>query len=263
MSNEIEKKEEMAVAPKAQDLSTMDGMFRFAQGISKSELVPQHFRNKPMNCFLALQVADRMRADIFAVMQNLYVVHGTPAFSAKFLIGLANRSGVFKTPIIFKFTGEGDTLEAEAYAIHASTDERVSYSFSMKDAIAEGYTKNPKYKSMPKLMLAYRAATLFTRLYCPETALGMMSVEEVEDVVAVRGSVGPAAYEPMQPDEETLETLATGVGVSLEGTQPENAQKPDTAAPAEPPKKADKPEKPKPTESGRAIKGGELKINDL
>jgi hypothetical protein len=179
---------------KAQDDTTIDGAFRIATAMSKTDMVPKHFQNKPTDCFLALNIAKRLNIDPFAVLSNLYVVHGTPAFSAKFLIAMANKSGTFSTPIMFRWEGEGDSLKATAYAKHASSGEEVSYEFSMADAKAEGYTKNPKYKSMGRLMLAYRAATLFTRLYCPETAMGAVTVEEVEDMRAAKAEVSPAPY---------------------------------------------------------------------
>jgi hypothetical protein len=189
--SEVVKNEVM----KAQDDTTIDGAFRIATAMSKTDMVPKHFQNKPTDCFLAVQIAKRLNVDVFAVLQNLYVVHGTPAFSAKFLIAMANKSGTFATPIMFRWEGEGDALKATAYAKHASSGEEVSYEFSMADAKAEGYTKNPKYKSMGRLMLAYRAATLFTRLYCPETAMGATTVEEVEDMRSASATASPAPYD--------------------------------------------------------------------
>jgi len=181
MNNEIAKTEATA-AVKAQDDSTIDGAYRIATAMSKTQIVPKHFQGKPADCFLALQTAKRMKLDTMAVMQNIYIVHGQPAFSAKFLIALANNSGTFATPIMFRYSGEGDTLTATAYAIHKASHEEVSFDFSYADAVAEGYHKNPKYKSMRKLMLSYRAATLFTRLYCPESVMGIGNVEENEDL---------------------------------------------------------------------------------
>jgi hypothetical protein len=40
-----------------------------------------------------------------------------------------------------------------------------------------------KWKTMPELMLRYRAAAFFGRLYAPEILMGMKTVEEIEDVV--------------------------------------------------------------------------------
>lgn len=212
--SEEKKNEVMDIKP--QDDSTIDGAFRIATAMSKSEMVPKHFQNKPMDCFLGLQIAKRMNLDPFAVLQNLYVVHGTPAFSAKFLIAMANKSGTFSTPIMFRWEGDKDTLKATAYAKHAASGEEVSFEFSMEDAKAEGYTKNPKYKSMGRLMLAYRAATLFTRLFCPETAMGSVTVEEVEDMKYAKGDASPAPYTPENDGTDILPAPAATKAAPIE-----------------------------------------------
>lgn len=205
--NEVANVSKNEVQERPQDDSTIDGMYRIATALSRSELVPKHFQKKPENCFLGLQMAKRMNLDTFAVLQNLYIVHGTPAFSAKFLIAMANRSGTFSTPIMFRYTGSGDELTAIAYATHAASGEEVSFEFSYADAVAEGYHKNPKYKSMRKLMLSYRAATLFTRLYCPESVMGGgMSVEEVNDMQYAKAEASPAPYN--QIAESVLPSIA-------------------------------------------------------
>jgi hypothetical protein len=187
-----DKKNEVATT---QDDTTIDGGYRIATAMSKTQMVPKAFQNKPTDCFLALRTAQSMGLDPLAVMQNMYVVHGTPAFSAKFLIAMANRSGVFKTPIMYRTEGEGDAMKVTAWAIHASSNEEVSFSFSMADAKAENYTKNPKYKSMPQLMLSYRAATLLTRLYCPETTMGAITIEEREDIKLAEGESSQPSYD--------------------------------------------------------------------
>lgn len=203
------EKKEPKYELKPQDDTTIDGCYRIATALSQSDMVPKHFKGKPSDCFLALNIAKRMGIDPFAVLSNLYVVQGTPAFSAKFLIAMANKSGTFSTPIMFRWTGEGDTLSATAYAKHEASGEEVSFEFSMADAKAEGYTKNPKYKSMGKLMLAYRAATLFTRLYCPESAMGAVTVEEAEDMKYAKGEASAPRYEVenLLDDEPEVESV--------------------------------------------------------
>jgi hypothetical protein len=46
------------------------------------------------------------------------------------------------------------------------------------------YRSDSKWRSMPELMLCYRSATLFTRLYAPEIAMGIQTTEEVVDTEA-------------------------------------------------------------------------------
>ncbi len=47
-------------------------------------------------------------------------------------------------------------------------------------AIGEGWIKNPKYKTMAKQMISYRAAMNLIRLYAPEVLLGITVDVEVE-----------------------------------------------------------------------------------
>ena len=56
----------------------------------------------------------------------------------------------------------------------------------MQMADAEGWTKKngSKWKTMPELMLSYRAATFFGRMYCPDLLMGMQTADEVEDIQA-------------------------------------------------------------------------------
>lgn len=57
---------------------------------------------------------------------------------------------------------------------------------SMKMAEAEGWLgkSGSKWKTMPELMLMYRAAAFFGRLYAPEILNGMHTVEELPDMTA-------------------------------------------------------------------------------
>ena len=157
-------------------------LWDFANALSRSTIIPKAFQGNAANCFVALDMANRLGASPMEIMQNVYVVHGTPGFSAKYAIGMANKSGVFKGPICFEETGKGDSLSVTAYAIVRETGQRVEFTCDMNMAKAEKWSSNPKYKTMPGLMLRYRSATLLIRTSCPEVLLGMHTADELEDV---------------------------------------------------------------------------------
>lgn len=54
----------------------------------------------------------------------------------------------------------------------------------MEMAKAEGWLDKAgsKWKTMPELMMRYRAAAFFGRLYAPEITMGMHTTEEVIDI---------------------------------------------------------------------------------
>jgi len=65
----------------------------------------------------------------------------------------------------------------------------------MAMAKAEGWStkQGSKWRTMPELMLRYRAAAMFGRLYVPDLLVGIQSQEEVVDIESVNVSEQPAA----------------------------------------------------------------------
>ena len=157
---------------------------RAGKMLASSDLVPKQFQNNIPNCVIALNIASRLGADPFAVLQSLYIVHGRPAWSSQFLIAMVNASGRY-SPLQFRMTGQGDSAACVAWAKHLETDEVVEGpEVSIAMAKAEGwYNKSgSKWQTLPQLMLRYRAAGFFARLYCPDLCLGMRTMEEESDI---------------------------------------------------------------------------------
>ena len=183
---------QVAQASTSSDMfEVMEKAYKFSQIMAKSDIIPGHYRNKPENVFVAIQTAYRMNLDPMLVMQNTFVIGGKLGMNSTFAISLANSSGLFVSGIRYKVIGEGGALQVTAYATLKSSDEEISYTIGMKEAVAENWTKNPKYKSLPELMLRYRAATLLIRTHVPEVINGMHMVEEIEDVVASKEVLAP------------------------------------------------------------------------
>lgn len=166
------------------DTARFEHLWRLSTAFAKSELVPQSFQNKPENCFVALQMAIRLQVDPFMFLQSCYVVHGRPGIEAKLAIALANRSGVFGTGIAYRLQGDGMNRSCTASAVRADSGEVVEETVTMAMAKAEGWIdkQGSKWKTIPDLMLKYRAAMFLIRLNCPEVIMGMQSREELEDI---------------------------------------------------------------------------------
>jgi hypothetical protein len=167
------------------------------------------------NCMIALSLAQRMGADPLMVMQNLIIIYGRPSWSSKFLIATVNTCGRFEA-LKYKFTNLGkvgkikiteyvwdtatrkklpkevefdgsdlDNIECIAYTKEKGTGELLESSpVSISMAIEERwYTKDgSKWKTMPKKMLIYRAASFWTNEYAPEISMGMKTEEESYDI---------------------------------------------------------------------------------
>jgi hypothetical protein len=172
-------------------LEMMEKALRFSEIIAQADIIPTHYRGKTANVFIAVQSALRMNLDPMHVMQNTFVISGKLGMVSSFAISLANGSGLFDSGISYKIEGKGDDLKVTAFANLKKSGREISYTITMREAIAEGWTKNAKYRTLPELMLRYRAATLLIRTHAPEVLNGMHMVEEIEDVVISTKDVTP------------------------------------------------------------------------
>lgn len=169
---------------------------REAQAWAASSIIPATYRGNVSNVLIAMEIAKRIGASALAVMQNLYIVHGNPSFGASFLIATVNGSGRF-TPIRYRMEGTPgkDDWGCRAYAEDKETGEEcLGPAITVKMAKGEGWWSKKdkrgdecsKWQTMPELMLYYRAAAFWTRVYCPELSMGMHTAEEMEDIAAIQ-----------------------------------------------------------------------------
>ena len=191
---------------------------RAAELLSKSQMIPDQYRNKMPDCFIALASANRMNVDVFAFMQNSYIVHGRPGIEAKLVIAMVNSRGPFDGPIQWKMEGEGNSRQCTAYARHAQTKELCESTVTWAMVEAEGWNEDTtirsgknagkvmksKWNTLPDLMFRYRSATFLARLYCPEVILGITTVDELQDI---QMTVAPdGIYEKEEEHSSTLPT---------------------------------------------------------
>lgn len=102
---------------------------RVANMLSNSTMVPEQYRavtkvkagkdsygnmmyrdepnpNGLPNCVIALNMANRLGADVMMIMQNLHVIEGRPSWSSQFILGSINSSGRF-SPLRFEVENLG------------------------------------------------------------------------------------------------------------------------------------------------------------
>ena len=199
------------------------------------------------NCVVALNMAQRMGADPLQVMQNLYVIEGRPSWSSQFIIAAINSCGRF-SPLRFEISEPGKAEEVSyqstvwksgnrieetrkvkvrhqtcrAWVIEKETGDRLDGpTVSIQMAIDENWlTKNgSKWLTMPEVMLRYRAASFFGRLYAPELLMGLQTQEEVEDIIQAERDV-TGAYAVDLDDLRNREPAAPAI------IDPEEDEKP-------------------------------------
>jgi hypothetical protein len=175
---------------------------RMAIMLANSSIVPEIYRGEEHigNCVIALEIANRIGASVLAVMQNLCMVQGKPGWSSQFLISCVNATRRF-SPIRYRMTGTPgeDSWGCIAWALDKTGELLISPEVTIRMAKEEGwyYRNGAKWKTMPELMLYYRSATLFARLFAPEITMGLQTTDEVVDIGAAVNA------EPCRPVFET------------------------------------------------------------
>jgi hypothetical protein len=191
-------------------MNNFEAAQRMAKALASSTMVPTAYQNNVPNVLVAMELAARTGASIFSVLQNLDIIHGRPSWRSTFLIATINASGKF-SPIEYRFSGKPNTDEWTCVAV--ATDLRTGkevFGPEVSIAMAKGegwYSRNgSKWKTMPGLMLRYRAASFFARTECPELSLGMQTHEEVIDTVGYEVPEKPARVPStsLQALEETI-----------------------------------------------------------
>lgn len=169
------------------------------------------------NCAVALNMAQRMNADPLLIMQNLHIIEGRPSWSSPFIIAAINSCGRYNSldyelsepsePVVVEYVAiewikpQGGSKKVatevpkrvtvrhqtcKAFTTEKATGKRLeSPIVSIQMAIDEGWLtkKGSKWQTIPELMLRYRCASFFGRLYAPELLMGLQSTEEVEDFI--------------------------------------------------------------------------------
>lgn len=158
---------------------------QMAKALSSSTIVPREYQGNVSNCLVAIEQANRLKVSPLMVMQNLYVIQGRPSWSSKFLIAAINGSGKFDMELQYEETKDKDGKPYSCLAWTTKNGRRVEgMTVDMQMAKDEGWlTKNgSKWRTMPALMLRYRAASFFSSLNCPELTLGLYTKEEAETI---------------------------------------------------------------------------------
>lgn len=183
MSNEVEVHQSNNMGEIWTNPEAFSTAARMATALSKSTIVPKEYQRNEGNCIIAIEMANRLKVSPMMVMQNLYIVNGKPAWSSQYIIAMINNSKKYKTEILYKLDGEGDSRSCMAYVEDYDGHIVEGPVITMQMAKEEGWsTKNgSKWRTMPDVMLRYRAASFFGRINCPDMIMGMYSVEEVQE----------------------------------------------------------------------------------
>lgn len=185
----IPEKNQVSIPAGRNVIGSLREAYEMAQVLCTSEIIPLAYRGKPADCMIAIDMADRMGISPLMVMQSLYVVKGKPSWSGQACMSFIQAHPDFTDARpVYVTSKDKEKLDDRGCYISA---KRTSDGSEVRGALvtlalakAEGWTKNSKWQTMPDLMLAYRAASFFARVYCPSVLMGVSVEGEIEDITS-------------------------------------------------------------------------------
>lgn len=179
--------------------------------------LPKTWQN-PANLAVAHIMSQDLAIPMMEVIQNLTFPNGNPTWRADYVIDRINGSGLFRDPLDWTVTGSGDDLTVECFT-HRHDGTRVAETVTMREAKADGWARNEKYRTLPVLMLRYRSATRFWRLRA-KGALRSSLAAETEAEESETPPPTPAPVAAITTSMDALRAAASAAAVSEGAAHP-------------------------------------------
>lgn len=171
------------------DAKLYNQSLQMANVLSKSEIIPQSYRNKPADCLIAIDISNRLGMSPAIVMQNSQIVRGNFTWKGSACKAMIDGCGRYqKTRYVYVGKEGTDDYGVYLEAIDNDGDVVKGTPVTIGMAKKEGwYDKDgSKWRTLPDLMLKYRASAFFMRTECASIAMGFLTKEEVEDVYSTQ-----------------------------------------------------------------------------
>lgn len=176
------------------DTAKFDQMAKVAHVLSTSLVMPEHLRGVKRggtftpfskeqveaNAFLIVNQAVRWSVDPFALAAETYVVGGKLGYSGKLVAAVVNsRSGIVSN-LFPTYSGEGMNRTVTIHGKFPSDTQPRTITLSVQQAKTDHqmWTKDPDQK------LYYSGVTKWARRHAPETILGVMTDDDLEQMRA-------------------------------------------------------------------------------
>lgn len=163
--------------------SNFEEAWRFATALSKSSIIPDKFRNKPADCFIAIEYSANLHVPVLMLMKNLAVINGVPAIWGDVMLAIVQRHPHYERHKEY-FEGTGDSRTA-VFEIKRRGHDLHIQRFSVADAkTAKLWGKSGPWTNNPDRMLQMRSRGFGCRDKFADALCGLISVEEARDYPA-------------------------------------------------------------------------------
>lgn len=233
MTNEITQHHPTAVDPgpftRAVAPRSYDEAMKFCHLISRTDMVPKAFFNKPLNILICIMMGERLGYDPFQSLQNIAVVNGKPMIYGDEPLARVQRSAEYEwhkeddLDTIAKTQKATCTVKRKGSAPHS-----VTFTVSQAEK-AKLWGKPGPWQQYPERMLQLRARAFALRNQFAAALSGIFVKEEYEgeikDAVTGEAAVRPAPDTVLpgsSPSLASLEDILARICEAQDGAQLES-----------------------------------------
>jgi hypothetical protein len=170
------------------DVTLMERRLELAQQIATklaaSNLVPEEYRGRPDDCFVAVQMGAELGMGPFQAVQSISVINGRPALWGDGLLGVVRAS---KKCEYIRESFDPDTQTAICETKRVGDEKPILRTFSRADAVKAGLIGSKTSGHSPWAKYEARMLQMRARSWCLRDAYadvlrGLSSAEELMDV---------------------------------------------------------------------------------
>lgn len=188
----IEEKKESRIAAEALKVdglmqvmpSNFNELYRYAQVLSRSDLVPKDYRGKPDNVVVAIQYGAEIGLKPLQAMQGIAVINGRPTLWGDHFLAVIRASGALESIV-----ETDDGKEATCIVRRKGESNTITRTFSIEDAKTAGlWGKQGPWTNYPKRMRQMRARAFACRDAFADVLKGFGFTEEAQDAVEIEAA---------------------------------------------------------------------------
>jgi len=161
---------------------TMTEAIEFSSMLSRSQMVPKNYQNKPEDILVAVQWGYEIGLAPLQALQNISVINGKPSVYGDAAMALVQASPVCED-VQESIEGDGTSNPVAICRVKRKGRSEVVSKYSVEDAKRAGlWGKQGPWSQYPKRMLQMCARGFALRDAFPDVLKGLITAEEAQDM---------------------------------------------------------------------------------
>lgn len=156
--------------------TSLDEALKFADMLSKSNMVPKDYQGNPANCIIAMQWGMEIGLQPLQAMQNIAVINGRPSIWGDAMLAIVRGSG------LLEYIREDPTDTGCTCTVKRKGEPEVVRTYTTEDAKRAGLLgKQGPWQQSPKRMMQMRARAFALRDVFTDVLRGIHIAEIAQD----------------------------------------------------------------------------------